>query len=483
VPGGGLSPPPIRNSPSTTGEGSGAPSRAWALALLLLSFTWTRTAAATRAALYVEGRRAASVTRDVALALGPRAHAVPSRSLEAAVRASAEGDSLSHALSTREGARKIAGAARTSLGHSGADVAIAIAIAEPTSGGAERVRILLVPRSSGASALLQDADLPELETVKERMTWWAKTFRSPERPPARLDDADDSSVAIPLVAAKTAEPAATSEDVDLSSPYAEAAARAAATKAAAPSGAESSAARAPTHAGAAPGQDAVRRPPRYFVRAAFELSLRHFEDVEMGAGAARTYEAFPVPGIVASVEAYPLFGGAFGFDAAFARSFGVRSTTSERLTVETSWTRAEAALKGRFVFGKTEQAPWLALLAGYGYSSFSFESAPEEREVPTATYHMMRFGLDTSIPLHRFVFSGAAEYDHLFSIGALAIARTKAPGHGFTARLGIGFRITPWLVSRLGGRFAWFTYDFIRSVDAHAVDEYIGGEAGFEATF
>jgi hypothetical protein len=429
--------------------------------------------------LYVEGQRAAGVTHDVALALGPRANAVPSRSLETAVRGTLDGDSLSHALSTREGARKIAETARASLGSSGADVAIAIAVGEPTSGGESRhVEILLVPRRKGSSALLQEADLPALATAKARMAWWAKTFRSPERPPTRLDEPDDPPLA---AAAKPVEAPAAREDVDLANPYAGAAAFAAVTEKHSPPAHPRSP--TPAHSDGAPRPAAVRRPPRYFVRAAFELSLRHFEDVETGPGAPRTYEAFPIPGVLASVEAYPLFGGALGFDGTFAQSFGVRSTTSERHAVTTSWMRIEAALKSRFVFGKTDRAPWLALFSGYGYSDFSFESAPEEREVPTAKYHQLRFGLDANIPVHRFGFFGAAEYDHLFSIGALAIARAHAPGNGFTARLGFGFCLTPWLLARLEGRLAWFTYEFERSVDAHAVDMYVGGNAGFEAAF
>jgi hypothetical protein len=447
----------------------------------MLSIVWARTAGAARAALYVVGPHAAAVTRDVALALGPRANTVPSHSLEVALRGALDGDSLAHALSSRDGARKMAEAARASLGRSGADVAIAIAVSEPVASGENRhVDILLVPRRKSSSALLQEADLPEHTNVKASMAWWAKTFRSPERPPTRLDDPDDSSPALVAATPEEQSPAA-HEDVDLASPYTLAAAAAAA--AATPPHSTSGAARSPAGPDAAPRRVAAPHPPRYFVRAGFELSLRHFEDVETGSGAPRTYEAFPVPGIVAGVEAYPLFGGSFGFDAVFAQSFGVRSTTSDRATVSTSWTRAEAALKGRLVVGKTDRAPFFALLAGYGYSNFSFASAPGGREIPTATYHELRFGLDATIPVGRFVFFGGGEYDHLFSIGALAVARAHAPGNGFTARLGLGFYIVPWLSARVGGRFAWFTYDLVRSVEAHAIDIYTGGEAGFEARF
>jgi hypothetical protein len=429
--------------------------------------------------LYVEGHRAASVTHDVALALGSRVNATHSRSLESAVKTALKGDSLSHALAARDRARKVADAARTSLGESGADVAIAIAVAEPDSAGAHRrVDVLLVPRQKSSPALLQEADMPELATAKARMAWWVKTFRSPERPPTPLDDTSDEAPAPPPADAGANE--AARESGDLSSPYAAvlAAGQAGAQKTPPPS-------RPPSTSSSAAGHPAQppRRPRRYFVRAAFELSLRHFEDVETGPGAPRTYDAFPIPGVLVSVEAYPLFGGVLGLEGAFGQSFGVRSTTSERTTVSSSWTRAEAALKGRLVFGKTEEAPSLSVLAGYGYSSFTFESAPTGRETPAQNYHLLRYGVDTSIPVHRFVFSGGAEYDHLISIGTLAVDRAKAPGHGFTARLGIGFHINPWLSARLDGRFAWFTYDLVRSVQAHAVDEYLGGAIGLEASF
>jgi hypothetical protein len=172
-----------------------------------------------------------------------------------------------------------------------------------------------------------------------------------------------------------------------------------------------------------------------------------------------------------------------GVDGSVARSLGLRSTTSDRKTVDASWTRVETALRGRLLFGKGDRASWLAIFAGYGYSTYVFDAAPADREIPTAQYHMLRFGSDARVTALPFFFTAAAEYDHVTSIGPLGTQQARTPGNGLTARLGVGLHLLPWLVARIDARFFWLRYDLDRSIAAHAIDDYGSLDAGFGAEF
>jgi len=225
------------------------------------------------------------------------------------------------------------------------------------------------------------------------------------------------------------------------------------------------------------------RLPRYFFRAGFETTLRDFADTESAPGAARTYHAFPIPGFAVSAEAYPLLGGLLGVDASFAESIGVHSTTNTLTSVDTTYLRAEGALKGRIPFSSKDSAPWLAVFAGYGYTSYTFGAVPPDREIPSARYNALRFGSDARLRLSRFHFVAAAEYDHLVAIGNLGPTNPQTPGHGVTARLGAGFAFVPWLVGGVDGRLSWFTYDFVRTPSAQGTDLYLTIALTLEALF
>ncbi len=434
--------------------------RAFTVALSLFIASWARAAAAARAALYVEGPRAAAVTRDVTAALSPRAEVVSSPELEEAVNATLEGEALAGMLSTEKGARKLATAVRASFAGSGVDLAIIVGLSR-REGVEAHVEVLLVPREPDAPALLQTADVPALPDARDRVEWWDRAFRSPERAPTRLDEPDE--VASPVEAA-----AASHADSPRPPPAVSGAA-----------GPENEPAEPVRHREAR----ATQRFPRYFFRAAVETTVRDFEDSEPGRGSARTYHAFPVPAVAVSAEAYPLFNGILGLDATYSRSFGVSSTTSERKSVGTTFQYAEGALKGRIPFSRRPLAPWLALLAGYGFTSFTFDRAPAGREVPTARYHALRFGADARVPVDGFRFTGGAEFRHLVSIGNLGPSRASSSGNGVAAYLGAGYSFLPWLLLRADARLVWLTYDLIRKPSAQATDRYFTFGATVEAAF
>jgi hypothetical protein len=442
---------------------------------------FSRGALAARAALYVEGPHATSVMHDVGAALSPHADARPSGALEAAVHAALAGTPLSRALSTRDGAHAVAAAARASFEHSGADLAVVVAL--PASDATDRsVEILLVPRRRGAPALLQSAAFPVLDSIKARVAWWSQTFRMPETPPTNVDE-EPAAAGVAAAEAPSVSPG--SDELLGDSPYQSAlseSARAATGDGARPEGAGTGRANAQVQSSG--GKNATTdiavpnpgrhpsRPPRYVVRVAFEMSVRDFEDAETGPGAARTYHAFPIPALAVGAEAYPLFG-VLGFSGSFAQSLGFSSMTSDRTLVGTTFQRAEGALEGRIPFASEGEAPWLALLAGYGYTRFVFDAAPAGREIPTAIYQALRFGAKARIPVGRVHFTGGAEFDHLLSIAKLGTSRARAPGNGVTATLGAAFALTPWLLIGLDARYTWLTYAFVRTPSATATDQYV----------
>jgi hypothetical protein len=235
-------------------------------------------------------------------------------------------------------------------------------------------------------------------------------------------------------------------------------------------------------------EPATARLPRYFFRVGFETTVRDFADEEAAPGAVRTYHAFPIPGIGVSAQAYPLLGGLLGLDGAFSQSVGARSTTNDssspssgmtkRLGVDTSYVRIEGALRARLPFSTKATAPWVAFFAGYGYTGYTYGAVPAGREIPSARYNALRLGADARIRASRFQFTGAAEYDHLLTIGdlgppsVLVSSRAQVPGYGVTARLGASFTVVSWLALGVDGRLMWVTYDFVRTPSAQGTDRY-----------
>lgn len=268
-----------------------------------------------------------------------------------------------------------------------------------------------------------------------------------------------------------------------------------ATKADAPHGTARKSEKAGGLEGAEERSDA--HPPAYLFRVGFEIAARDFTDTDSAPGAARTYRAFPVPGFALSAEAYPLLHGLLGLDGSFAQSVGVTSTTSDRTSVDTTYLRAEGALKARIPFSSKASAPWLAIFAGYGYTGYTFGAVPPGREIPSARYGALRLGADARVRVSRLHFTGAAEYDHLLTIGDQGTAlpaspavstvplavRAQTPGYGLTARLGAGFELVRWLLVRVDGRLMWVTYDYVRSPSAKATDRYVTGSLSLEALF
>jgi hypothetical protein len=414
--------------------------------------------------LHVEGDGAADVTREVRSALGSRIHPTTSRALDSALNERLGSTTLSSALSTKTGAHDVAAIVKDVVAQRGAELALVIAVT--AHGQGMHADVLLVP-AEGGEPLLQSEDMPPIEKRSDRVAWWKKVFASPEHPPKRVDEPAAEAPAPPLDEA----------------PYAEAKAKA---KVESQPPVETSLAEAPVarerrHEEPGPAEAKPRRLLRYFVHAGFDLTWRRFADTE-AVGAARVYEAFPVPSVALSAEAYPVHG-LLGLEGSIAQSIGAESTTSDRTSVGTSFLRAGGALRGRVPFRNREPSPFVAVYAGYLYSSFTFDSAPPGREVPTATYQALRFGADARVPIQRLLLTGGAEYDHVVSIGALGTTKAHAPGNGVTGSLGFGFQLSPWLVARVDGHLTWITYRLPRIVPAHAEDMYAGFQLGAELTF
>jgi hypothetical protein len=226
----------------------------------------------------------------------------------------------------------------------------------------------------------------------------------------------------------------------------------------------------------------VARRQDWRLTAAFETSYRRFEDSGPNTGIGRSYEALPVPGFAVGAEAYPIAGGRVGFSAAYARSIGVQSTANDGRVVGTTWNRVEATGRIRFPTAERDNPPWVGAFAGYGFSGFSFDSGPSDREIPQAEYHMARAGVDARVPVDRLVAIAAVEADWLFRIAPLGDVDVHGTGGGIGARIGFGYQVTRALLVRVDGRYARMFFALERE-GWSVVDQYFTGGIGVEAGF
>jgi hypothetical protein len=164
-------------------------------------------------------------------------------------------------------------------------------------------------------------------------------------------------------------------------------------------------------------------------------------------------------------------------------SLGVQSKTSDGQTVGTSYLRADIALKARLLTAHRDRSPSLALLAGYGYSRFAFDTGAPNRELPTGVYQMLRVGIDGRAPIDRVMLSLGAEYDRLVSIDPLGNITGASSGNGITTHGGIGFEIVPGLFARLDARYTWILFAIQRDLPSNIVDQYFTLSLGPEITF
>ena len=221
----------------------------------------------------------------------------------------------------------------------------------------------------------------------------------------------------------------------------------------------------------------------YFLSLGPDLGWRQFTDNESGVGPGRSYRAFPMPGFHVAMDLYPVFAGHLGVEGGYAMALGLHSKASDGQTLLTNFLRADGAVKVRFFTANRERSPWIAILVGYGYSRFTFDGGPTNRELPTAVYQMFRAGLDGRAPIDHVVLGLGGEYDRLTSIEPLGVGRPAASGNGVTVRTSLGFEITAGFTLRVEGRYSWLLFSLVRDLPSNVVDQYLTGSLSGELAF
>ena len=164
------------------------------------------------------------------------------------------------------------------------------------------------------------------------------------------------------------------------------------------------------------------------------LEARVFRHTEFTHPNLRQYGARGYPSIALGAEVFPLvnvkakFLRGLGITLHYARAFGFQSSSAHlgddagtsALPVDTSFSRYAAGLRYRIHTNPESETPFVfAVSAGLGGWRFDFgPELPRDPyvELPTATYRMVRFGLDAALEVRRVTFYAAASYLHGFSI-------------------------------------------------------------------
>jgi hypothetical protein len=393
-------------------------------------------ARAETALVHIEGVASKRFGRDVDEALPEGVESEPSRTADAAVKQALRKHPLSKISERPEADHPLVKDVKRAMRAAKRDVAVVI-----TVGKKRDVRVLVVRESDDAPTFFREATLPRFTSAEEHVSWWADLFEEamketrkpePEPPPESVVE-EPKPIEKPKEKPKPPPP---KEE--------------------------------PT--------------PAYFLSLGPDMSWRLFSDIETN-GPTRSYRAFPVFGFHLAMEAYPIASGHIGMDGNFGMSLGAHSKSSDGQTLATTFTRGDFALKARLFTANRTRSPWIALVLGYGFSRFTFDDAPPNREIPTGDYAMFRAGLDARAPIDRIVLSAGAEYDRLLSIAALGNLHAAPSGNGLTARAAVGFEFARDFQLRLEGRYTWLTFGLVRDVPSIAVDQYLTGSLSGELAF
>lgn len=396
-------------------------------------------AAAAEAVLHVEGAASKRFTRDIAKALPVGMEETESRNVDVSLKKALRKNPLSRLEEAPSADSALVKTTRRALADSKADLAIVVVV-----GKARQIRVLVVPVDAEKSVFFRSVALPHFESAEEHVAWWGELFKE------AIPNEEEEKATPPEPVEEKREPEQKPPERPKPKP--------------------------------APRSTGVERAD-YFLSLAADLGLRQFSDNESGRGPARSYHAFPVPGFHFGAELYPILNGHLGVEAGYGMSVGVHSKASDGQIVGTSFLRAEGALKLRILTAERPRSPSVALLLGYGYSRFVFDTAPPNRELPTAVYQMLRAGLDGRAPIDRVVLSVGAEYDRLVSIRALGTVSPGSSGNGVTAHGGVGFEIVPGFFVRLDARYTWLLFALVRDIPSNVVDQYLTGSLAAELTF
>ncbi|UQA55526.1 hypothetical protein [Polyangium aurulentum] len=228
----------------------------------------------------------------------------------------------------------------------------------------------------------------------------------------------------------------------------------------------------------------------FIVGAEYEVGGRRVGYTDLVIENLRTYDVMGAPVLALSAEVYPAARSKLpvlrdiGVVLGYAGAVGLDASLPDGTTMGTSWHRAEAALRGRLRIGDKPSAPLVMVSAGYAFASFVFK-APDSfaAQVPSVTYHSLRFGADGRVPLGPVALRAGAGYRLPLSAGALLERFRDGSAGGIDLMLGVAVPIAKGFEARAGAEYTRYFYSFFPNpgdpyIAGGALDEYVGIKIG-----
>lgn len=228
----------------------------------------------------------------------------------------------------------------------------------------------------------------------------------------------------------------------------------------------------------------------FIVGAEYEVGGRRVGYTDLVVPNLRTYDVLGAPVLALSAEVYPAAKSGLpvlrdlGLVLGYAGALGLDAGLPDGTKMGTSWHRADAALRGRLRLGNKPGAPLVMVSAGYAFATFAFDApAAFATQVPSVTYHSLRFGADGRVPLGPVALRLGVGYRLPFAAGAL-LERFRDGSVGcFDALLGVAVPITKGIEARAGAEYTRYFYSFYPNpgdpfIAGGALDEYVGFKIG-----
>lgn len=212
------------------------------------------------------------------------------------------------------------------------------------------------------------------------------------------------------------------------------------------------------------------------VSAGIDAGRRHFTYSDPIGAQPRPYLLKVAPMMTFGLEAYPLastglpFLQDLGFRGGVSRAFAVDSSTTDGVTIQTSWTRFGGEVRERVLLGGRHPVE-LGIAAGVDASYFTMTAkGVVPALVPSARTLALRFGADVRLQLtHRFSLLAGGAYLSTTTRGEI-YDRFRGPRvAGVDADVGGALALSPGLEARLTGRYTRYFAAFKPEVGDVAV--------------
>lgn len=234
---------------------------------------------------------------------------------------------------------------------------------------------------------------------------------------------------------------------------------------------------------ATPAADKTTAPGRAWDRslvtvgAGFQLQSRSMTYHD-AIGSPKTYDLPASPAVAADLEFFPAGRSKvpvlrdLGLVGDFATGLGLTSAPANGgASIDTSWLRWNAGLRGRARIGGGRTVLVLGATAGMGQESFSFSGGGSD--LPSVNYTYLRGMLDASVPIGPVVLVAAGGFLPVLSGGDVADRFRGTKVNAMEASLGVRAPFARFFEARLSADYTRYFYAF----DPQPGDAFVAGGA------